>query len=195
SQKATVMLQLPQGPEGIDRVGKRAADEVSKSEPRRVAAVGQYSDEILQVPNPRDFIPGERFLEWQFPLHTGEAFGDAGRAFICIFGFVPALLFVAGALPWRRKPECGERRPLPRGRASTSSVLDDESQRKCVASKRFPRATRSRVLSLKSPRQFLFLSAAFDRLCVVRPEAVNERTIRPGSSEKRPNPHSARARM
>jgi uncharacterized iron-regulated membrane protein len=108
-------LALPRGEQGVYVVGKRAADEVNKSEPRRLAAVDQYSGEILQIQNPRDYSAGEKFLEWQFPLHTGEAFGDPGRAFIAAMGFVPSLLYVTGLLRWLQKRRARRAEPLAPG--------------------------------------------------------------------------------
>ena len=43
----------------------------------------------LHVQDRRDFTAGETFLEWLYPLHCGEAFGNGGRAFIMAMGFVP----------------------------------------------------------------------------------------------------------
>jgi uncharacterized iron-regulated membrane protein len=96
-------LALPHGEGGVYVVGKRSDDEVDRTEPKRLAAVDQYSGEILQIQNPRDYSAGETFLEWQFPLHTGEAFGDPGRAFIALMGLVPALLYATGVLRWLQK--------------------------------------------------------------------------------------------
>ena len=47
---------------------------------------------------------GDTFLAWQAPLHTGEAFGLAGRVIATIAGLAPALLFVTGSLMWLRRP-------------------------------------------------------------------------------------------
>jgi uncharacterized iron-regulated membrane protein len=104
-------LALPHGEDGVYIVGKRSDDEVNRSEPKHLAAVDQYSGEILQIQNPRDYSAGETFLEWQFPLHTGEAFGDMGRAFIALMGLVPALLYATGVLRWLQKRRA--RRPHP----------------------------------------------------------------------------------
>jgi hypothetical protein len=95
-------MGLP-GPEGAYVVGKRADNEVNTSEPRRRVAVDQYSGAVLQVQDPHDFTAGETFLNWQYPLHTGEAFGDPGRVFICMMGFVPALLYATGVTRWLQK--------------------------------------------------------------------------------------------
>ncbi|MBG0812485.1 PepSY domain-containing protein [Methylosinus sp. H3A] len=105
-------LALPEGPDGVYVVGKRADDEVNRSEPRRVAAVDRYSGEIIHIQDPHAFTAGEKFLEWQYPLHTGEAFGDFGRAFVGLLGVAPALLYVTGLMRWlqkRRAQANGER--------------------------------------------------------------------------------------
>jgi len=104
-------LKLPDGPEGVYVVGKRADSEVNKSEPSRLVAVDQYGGSILRIQDPHDFTAGERFLEWQYPLHTGEAFGDVGRAFICAFGVVPLLLYATGVTRWlqKRRARCSNR--------------------------------------------------------------------------------------
>jgi uncharacterized iron-regulated membrane protein len=106
-------MRLPAGPDGVYVVGKRAEDEVNTSEPRRRAVVDQYSGRILRVQDPHDYTAGERFLEWQFPLHTGEAFGDPGRALICAMGFVPALLYATGITRWLQKRRARRRDARP----------------------------------------------------------------------------------
>lgn len=46
---------------------------------------------------------GERFLAWQFPLHTGQAFGEVGRAIIAISGIAIVALSVTGFYVWWKK--------------------------------------------------------------------------------------------
>ena len=61
---------------------------------------------VLKVIDPLAARGGDRFISWLFPLHTGEAFGLAGRAFISVFGLAPLLFFVTGLVVWlklRRK--------------------------------------------------------------------------------------------
>ena len=65
--------------------------------------IDAFSGVILQVRDPLAATAGERFLSWQFPLHSGRAFGTGGRVFISVFGLVPLLLFSSGLLMWRRK--------------------------------------------------------------------------------------------
>ena len=64
---------------------------------------------VLRVIDPERARGGDRFLAWLFPLHTGEAFGLAGRIFISLFGFVPLAFFVTGLVIWikLRKKETG----------------------------------------------------------------------------------------
>lgn len=46
---------------------------------------------------------GDRFLDWQFPLHSGRAFGLAGRMMICGSGLVLSVLVVTGMVIWWKK--------------------------------------------------------------------------------------------
>jgi uncharacterized iron-regulated membrane protein len=55
---------------------------------------------VLKVIDPQRAQGGDKFISWLFPLHTGEAFGDAGRIFISLFGLVPLMFFVTGLVIW-----------------------------------------------------------------------------------------------
>jgi uncharacterized iron-regulated membrane protein len=90
------IMELPEGEDGIYVVGKRAPDEVNYADTQRKLMVDQYSGKVLYIQDPK-------FLEWQYPLHCGEAFGNIGRAFIMAIGFVPLILYVTGFLRWRHK--------------------------------------------------------------------------------------------
>jgi uncharacterized iron-regulated membrane protein len=46
---------------------------------------------------------GDTFLAWQFPLHSGRAFGLTGRILICVTGLVVAMLSVTGLVIWLKK--------------------------------------------------------------------------------------------
>jgi uncharacterized iron-regulated membrane protein len=64
----------------------------------------------LRVRDPLRAPAGDRFLDWQFPLHTGEAFGSAGRLLITVAGLAPAAFMLTGlAVWWRRKVSRGAR--------------------------------------------------------------------------------------
>lgn len=51
--------------------------------------------------------PGDAFFAWQYPLHSGQAFGEFGRTLVFLGGLVTAALSVTGLMLWLRR-----RRPL-----------------------------------------------------------------------------------
>jgi uncharacterized iron-regulated membrane protein len=55
---------------------------------------------VLTVIDPERHRGGDRFLSWLFPLHTGEAFGVAGRIFISFLGMMPLAFFITGLVIW-----------------------------------------------------------------------------------------------
>lgn len=96
-------MEIPESVDGVYVVGKHSPDEVNQADPQRKLVVDQYSGKVLYIQDPKKFTAGETFLEWQYPLHSGEAFGNTGRAFILVMGFVPLALYVTGFLRWRQK--------------------------------------------------------------------------------------------
>ena len=76
-------------------------------------SVDAYSGRLLRVRDPLNAPAGDTFLNWQFPLHTGEAFGLAGRIVITIAGFMPLVFMVTGLVLWlgRRKRPARAVRP------------------------------------------------------------------------------------
>ena len=63
---------------------------------------------VLRVADPLRGAGGDRILATLFPLHSGEAFGTAGKVFITILGVTPLAFFVTGVVVWlkfRRKPK------------------------------------------------------------------------------------------
>ena len=51
----------------------------------------------------REGTAGDVFRIWQFPLHSGQAFGLAGRALVFVLGFVPIVLASTGVWLWLRR--------------------------------------------------------------------------------------------
>ncbi|HET6377545.1 MAG TPA: PepSY-associated TM helix domain-containing protein [Methylocella sp.] len=96
-------ILIPSGPEGVYAVGKQAESEPNRSSSYRNVTIDQYNGQILHVQDRAKFTAGETFLEWQYPIHCGEAFGNPGRAFVMFMGFVPLTLYVTGFLRWRQK--------------------------------------------------------------------------------------------
>lgn len=65
---------------------------------------------VLRVVDPLAMRSGDRFLSWMFPLHTGEAFGTAGRVVISFIGVTPLVFFITGLVMWLkfRRPKGGQ---------------------------------------------------------------------------------------
>jgi len=103
-------VALPRGEEGVYVIGKHLDGEVNQATTSRMVVIDQYGGEALAKQDPREFSAGEKFFEWQYPLHSGEAFGDAGRAFMLCFGLAPLGLYVTGFLRWRHKARSGKSR-------------------------------------------------------------------------------------
>ena len=94
---------LPSSPTSVYVVGKQSESEPNRTKTYRNVGVDQYTGQVLQVQDRAAFTAGERFLEWLFPLHSGEAFGAIGRPLTLLIGVVPLALFVTGFLRWRQK--------------------------------------------------------------------------------------------
>ena len=58
---------------------------------------------ILLERSTRTRSAGEHLLHWLMPLHSGVAFGLAGRVVMCAAGFVPLVMGITGLLLWLRK--------------------------------------------------------------------------------------------
>jgi uncharacterized iron-regulated membrane protein len=112
--------------DGVYVVGKQADDEPNRDDTNRKVTIDQYSGQVLHVQDRKKFSAGETFLEWQYPLHCGEAFGNIGRAFILVMGFVPLTLYVtgscAGGKSGGRGGSGGMWKASPAPRSSTGSL-------------------------------------------------------------------------
>ncbi|MDG2523008.1 PepSY-associated TM helix domain-containing protein [Caulobacter segnis] len=53
---------------------------------------------------------GDAVFAWQYPLHSGKAFGLAGRIAVLAGGIVTLLLCVSGLILWRRRSRSSPRR-------------------------------------------------------------------------------------
>jgi len=82
---------------GIERAGSLLA--------RRCVVMDKYSGKVLDVDDPTFGTAGEVFSQWQWPLHSGQAFGWAGRVSVCISGVILLILFVTGVIRWQHKRE------------------------------------------------------------------------------------------
>lgn len=78
-------------------------DDPKKSHGYERLTLHPYTGEVMQIRRWPQASAGDRFLAWQFPLHSGEAFGLAGRLLVSFCGWLPLLLMVTGIWRWQRK--------------------------------------------------------------------------------------------
>ena len=58
---------------------------------------------LLSVQDPLHSAPGNRVLDWVFPLHSAEALGGLARLLWTVFGLLPAVLLGSAAWLWWRR--------------------------------------------------------------------------------------------
>ncbi|PKM10177.1 MAG: peptidase [Gammaproteobacteria bacterium HGW-Gammaproteobacteria-3] len=71
---------------------------------QRVCVVlDQYTGQTLDIDDPAVGTAGEVFTHWQWPLHSGQAFGMTGRILVFLSGLACPVLFVTGVIRWLQK--------------------------------------------------------------------------------------------
>ncbi|HEY0587104.1 MAG TPA: PepSY-associated TM helix domain-containing protein, partial [Pseudoduganella sp.] len=78
----------------------RQAGEIREGDGNTRVSVDAFSGAVLRVRDPLKAAAGDSFLNWQFPLHTGEAFGMAGRVLVSFSGLAPLAFMVTGLVLW-----------------------------------------------------------------------------------------------
>jgi uncharacterized iron-regulated membrane protein len=63
----------------------------------------RHDGQVLQIKDPAHGTIGDTLIEWQWPLHSGQAFGWTGRILVFIVGLICPLLFVTGLIRWLQK--------------------------------------------------------------------------------------------
>ncbi|HBO82562.1 MAG TPA: hypothetical protein DD502_30995, partial [Cupriavidus sp.] len=112
---AVTRISLPRKPGDAYEVRLRQEGEVRADTGATRLWLDAYTGRPLAVRDPRNAASGDTIINWLFPLHTGEAFGSWGRAFITVFGLVPLAFAVTGVLIWWKR-RSGHRRHLERER-------------------------------------------------------------------------------
>lgn len=78
----------------------------------RQISIDQYSGAILAVRDPSTRpTAGQTFVDWQWPLHSGKAFGWPGRILVFISGLACPVLFVTGVIRWFQKRRAKNNKP------------------------------------------------------------------------------------
>ncbi|WP_036243160.1 PepSY-associated TM helix domain-containing protein [Methylobacter luteus] len=79
---------------------------------RRCVVIDRYSGKILDADDPTTGSAGEVFTHWQWPLHSGRAFGMTGRILVFLTGLACPLIFVTGVIRWLQKRRAGKTRRI-----------------------------------------------------------------------------------
>lgn len=88
---------------GIYRVRYRSSANIMADHPELQMFVSGETAAIVGGKIPGRGTAGDVLDHWQYPLHSGKAFGLAGRIVICITGIVTAMLSVTGVYLWWKK--------------------------------------------------------------------------------------------
>lgn len=72
---------------------------------RRCTVIDSFNGKVLDLDDPSlpNATAGEIFTHWQWPLHSGQAFGMTGRVLIFITGLICPILFATGIIRWSQK--------------------------------------------------------------------------------------------
>ncbi len=97
------MLNAPKNAADVFIVMKREVNEVGQFIGYRDFAIDQYTGQILQVYDAGAGSAGDIFADWQWPLHSGQAFGWTGRVLVLLSGLACPVLFVTGVIRWQQK--------------------------------------------------------------------------------------------
>jgi uncharacterized iron-regulated membrane protein len=106
-------ILFPSTPTAVYVVGKQSDREPNQSKTNRNVGIEQYTGEITTVQDRSRFTPSETFLEWLFPIHSGEAFGGLGRPIALLVGLSPFILYVTGLTRWLQKRRARKRSVFP----------------------------------------------------------------------------------
>lgn len=96
-------IGLPIDAEDVYKVYKRQEGEVRKIKGKTTIMIDQYSGKVLNIQDPLKVSAGQSFINWQFPLHSGEALGITGRLMIFASGIVTVILLITGTILWFKK--------------------------------------------------------------------------------------------
>lgn len=96
-------LYFPRTPRGTYTICHRDIEGISRVLTRRCVVVDQYNGAIRYVQTPESGTGGEYFIQWQWPVHSGQIFGMPGRLIVVASGLICPMLFGTGGYLWWRK--------------------------------------------------------------------------------------------
>ncbi|ULA69538.1 MAG: PepSY domain-containing protein [Nitrospira sp.] len=113
-------IYLPESATGVYLAIQRQVPGLSAFWAERTIAIDQYSGAILDVRDPTTRrSAGETFLDWQWPLHSGRAFGLTGRLVVFLSGLACPVIYATGVLMWWRRRRRKQRDVRGTRRSST----------------------------------------------------------------------------
>ncbi len=107
-------IGLPRPEAGTYRVALSEPAHPRDSAGRSYVRVDRHTGEVRATRTWAGMTAADRFLDWQLPLHNGEAFGLIGRLVVFVTGLLPLALLVTGFLIWRHKRDAANRRRAKR---------------------------------------------------------------------------------
>jgi uncharacterized iron-regulated membrane protein len=97
-------LNNPDGETGVYIISISDVPGLSRFWSERQVIVDQYNGTILKVRDPSTrATSGQTFIDWQWPLHSGRAFGWPGRILVFLTGLACPVLFITGLIRWLQK--------------------------------------------------------------------------------------------
>lgn len=96
-------VDFPNGEQGVFTIYQDDAPDLGRFVRSRSLIVDRYGADVIFVDDVAHGTSGDAFLRWQWPLHSGQAFGMPGRLLVLVTGLVCPLLFVTGVIRWRQK--------------------------------------------------------------------------------------------
>lgn len=69
----------------------------------RCLVFNRSTGQLLQIIDSEHGSAGDKFMQWQWPLHSGQAFGWTGRILVFLSGLACPLLFITGVIRWLQK--------------------------------------------------------------------------------------------
>ncbi|MGH8852742.1 MAG: PepSY-associated TM helix domain-containing protein, partial [Telluria sp.] len=100
-------IGVPGKPEQPYEIRVRQPGELRHGAGATRVSVDAGTGAVLRAIDPLAARGGDWFVSTMYPLHTGEAFGMAGRILVSVVGVSPLLFFITGLVVWlkfRRKP-------------------------------------------------------------------------------------------